>query len=78
MRILRWNDVVIQLHPSFYNVRSLNQTPLRSFKSYFQHYGYFINALIYYIFTCDLYLINAIPDFGVSTAILNTIDIPHR
>ena len=37
-----------------YNVLSLYKAPLKSCKSYFEHYGYLINTWIYHIFTCDL------------------------
>ena len=44
----------------FAKIKKGSRTPLKSSKSYFQHYRYLINTLIYHIFTCDLYLINTI------------------
>lgn len=50
IRILRRNDILL-LHASFYNVVSLNNTPLKSFESYFQYYLYLINTLSQYIWS---------------------------
>ena len=50
MRILRRNNILL-LHTSFYNVASINNTPLKSFESYCQYYLYLINTLSQYIWS---------------------------